>query len=54
MPGMGKRWEPWEDAAVLKAERTTASDTKIGREPRRTATAARSPAIDDCCFGASA
>ena len=36
-----KRWEPWEDALVLNGERTTASDTKIGRVLGRTATAVR-------------
>ena len=40
MPAL-KRWEPWEDAIVLKGERTAESDTKIARRLIRTPTAVR-------------
>ena len=36
-----KRWLPWEDALVLKGERTTAADTALARRLIRTPTAVR-------------
>lgn len=38
---MGRRWEPWEDALVLKCERTGKAQAALGRRLGRTATALR-------------
>ena len=38
---MGKRWEPWEDALVLKCERTGKAKAALGRRLGRTQTALR-------------